>query len=137
MNELQLKVEALRSKLPPDRPYVEVDEGWYGLVTDCDAELAAMDANYQLLQVKEKFGGLRYYFIPSQGVADEQRDAMYEVVARYEKIASQTCEATGEPGVLMKSPRGRLKTLNPEYAAGTAHLQSYVPVEHKWVRLAP
>jgi len=90
MNELQLKVEALRSKLPPDRPYVEVDEGWYGLVTDCDAELAAMDANYQLLQVKEKFGGLRYYFIPSQGVADEQRDAMYEVVARYEKIASQT-----------------------------------------------
>lgn len=129
MNELQLRIEALRSKLPPDRPYIEVDEGWYGLVTDCDAELAAMDANYQLLQVKEKFGGLRYYFIPSADTTAEQRDAMYGVVAKYEAIAAKTCEATGKPGVLMKSIGGWLKTLDPEYAENTKHYAKYSVVE--------
>jgi len=123
--EIQSKIETLRKKLLPGEQYIQVDEGWYPLVIDCDAELSHIDANYQLLQIKEKFGRLRYYFMPSTDTTLEQRDKMYAVVAKYEAIAARTCEVTGKPGILMKSIGGWVRTLNPEYAASTEHYAKY------------
>jgi hypothetical protein len=115
MNELQLQIEALKEKIAPEySKSIDVDEGWYQLVIDCDKELTAIDPHYRVFQIKEKFGGLRYYFHPSQS---DTSKAMNEVVSKYEAIAARTCEATGGPGVLMKSIGGWRKTLNPEYAA--------------------
>ena len=129
MNELQLKVEALRKKINPSYgQYVAVDEGWYQIIVDCDNELTAIDPNYSILQIKEKFGGLRYYMSPSNDTTVEQRDAMHKVVSKYEVVAAQTCEATGLPGVLMKSVGGWLKTVNPEYAASARHYARYAVV---------
>jgi hypothetical protein len=126
MNELQLKVEELRKKISPSYgQYVRVDEGWYQIIVDCDNELTAIDPNYKVLQIKEKFGGLRYYMSPSNDTTVEQRDAMHEVVSKYEKVAARTCEATGKPGVLMKSIGGWLKTLDPQYAASVRHYARY------------
>ena len=117
---LKLKIKA------PYLPYVDVDEGWYQLVLDCDNELSGIDPNYDLQQVKEKFGGLRYYFQPSDPKLREEMDA---VVAKYEKLASETCEASGGPGVLMKSIGNHYKTLNPEYAEKNMYYAKYSPVE--------
>ena len=129
MNELQLKIEALKKKIsPPYGQYVTVGEGWYQIIVDCDEELTAIDPLYSVLQIKEKFGHLRYYMSPSNDTTAEQRDAMYEVVSKYEKIAARTCEVTGLPGVLMKSIGGWLKTLNPEYLASTRHYARYTVV---------
>ena len=126
MNKLQLQIEALKEKIPSSfGKYISVDEGWYQIVIDCDKELTAIDPNYQILQIKEKFGGLRYYMTPCDDTTEEQRDKMYEVISRYEVKAAQTCEATGRPGVLMKSTTGWLKTLNPEYAPSTKHYAKY------------
>ena len=126
MNELQLEIEALKEKISPSfGKYISVDEGWYQIVVDCDKELRTIDPNYQILQIKEKFGGLRYYMTPCNDTTEEQRDKMYEVISKYEAIAARTCEATGQPGVLMKSIGGWLKTLNPEYAASTLHYGKY------------
>ena len=123
MNELQLQIEALKKKIVPEYwKSIDVDEGWYQIVVDCDKELTAIDPHYQIFQIKEKFGGLRYYFQPSQS---DTLKAMIEVVSKYEAIAARTCEATGEPGVLMKSIGGWRKTLNPEYAASTLHYSRY------------
>jgi hypothetical protein len=47
------------------------------------------------------------------------------IISKYEGIAAVTCEATGKPGVLMKSIGGWRKTLNPEYAAETLHYGKY------------
>ena len=114
MNELQLQIEALKEKIAPEYPKsIDVDEGWYQLVIDCDKELTAIDPYYRIFQIKEKFGGLRYYFHPSQS---DTSKAMSEVVSKYEAIAARTCEATGGSGVLMESVGGRRKTLNSEYA---------------------
>ena len=67
MNQLQLQVEKLKDKILPEYyKSIDVDEGWYQLIVDCDKELTAIDPNYQILQIKQKFGGLRYYFHPSQ-----------------------------------------------------------------------
>lgn len=115
MNKLQLQIEALKEKIAPEySKSIDVDEGWYQLVIDCDKELTAIDPHYRVFQIKEKFGGLRYYFHSSQS---DTLNAMNKVVSKYEAIAAKTCEATGGPGVLMKSIGGWRKTLNPEYAA--------------------
>ena len=123
MNELQLQIEALKEKIVTEYPKsIDIDEGWYQLVIDCDKELIAIDPHYRIFQIKEKFGGLRYYFHPSQS---DTSKAMNEVVSKYEAIAARTCEATGEPGVLMKSIGGWRKTLNPEYAASVLNYSRY------------
>jgi len=124
--ELQTEVENLKSKMTPESyKYIGVDEGWYQIVVDCDKELTAIDSNYKIFQIKEKFGGLRYYMTPCNDTTKKQRDQMYEVISKYETIAARTCEATGLPGVLMKSAGGWLKTLNPEYAADSLHYARY------------
>ena len=127
MNELQLKIESLRSKIEPSYgQYISVDEGWYQIILDCDKELTAIDPNYRIFQIKEKFGGLRYYFKPSQS---DTLEAMNKVVSKYEEIAARTCEATGMPGVLMKSVGGWQKTLSPDYASTAKHYARYIPVD--------
>ena len=127
MNEISVKIEKLRNKIkPPYHQYIEVDEGWYQLVLDCDKELSEIDPKYDLQQIKEKFGGLRYYFQPSDPTL---RDKMDAVVTKYEEIASRTCEATGGPGVLMKSVGSWFKTLNPEFAESKVYYAKYAPVQ--------
>jgi len=112
MDELSAAIQQLAKKIkPPYYSRIEVDEGWYQLVLDCDKELSEIDPKYDLQQVKEKFGGLRYYFQPSDPTL---RNTMDAVIAKYEELASRTCEATGGPGVLMKSVGNWFKTLSPE-----------------------
>ena len=130
MNQLQLRVEALKNKfLPNYYKSVDVDEGWYQIVVDCDNLLTEIDPDYQIAQIKQKFGGLRYYFQPSDVNNGELYVKMNAVVLAYEKIASMTCEATGKPGVLMKSKGGWVKTLDPEYAKTTLFFRDYTVVE--------
>jgi len=127
MDEIYLQIQNIKNKIkPPYLPYVDVDEGWYQLVLDCDNELSGIDPNYDLQQVKEKFGGLRYYFQPSDPKLRKEMDA---VVAKYEQLASETCEASGGPGVLMKSIGNHYKTLNLEYAEKNMYYAKYRPVE--------
>lgn len=130
MNELQLRIEALKEKMVGYK-WIDVDEGWYQLVVSCDEELMAIDPKYAILQIKEKFGALRYYMSPSNDTTAEQRDAMWAIVLKYEELSKTVCEATGKPGVLMKSIGGWLKTLNPEYAAKTLHYGKYTAVDNK------
>ena len=132
MNELQLQIEELKKKIVPEYwKSIDVGEGWYQLVLDCDKELTGVDPNYQIYQVKEKFGGLRYYTKPSN--LDDKHTLMRigDILSKYEDIAYRTCSATGKPGVLMKSIGGWLKTLNPEYAAESIRHQKSSIAENK------
>lgn len=127
MNELSTAIQKLAKKIkPPYHSTIDVDEGWYKLVLDCDKELSDIDPKYDLQQIKEKFGGLRYYFQPSDPNLREKMDA---VIAKYEKLAGETCEATGGPGVLMKSVGNWFKTLNPEYAEKNLYYAKYSQVK--------
>jgi hypothetical protein len=129
MKELSAAIEQLKKKIkPPYYSAIEVDEGWYQLVVDCDKELSEIDPKYELFQVKEKFGGLRYYF---QSSNPDVRDKMDSVVAKYEELASRTCEVSGGPGVLMKSIGNHYKTLNPEYAEKNMYYAKYRPKDDK------
>jgi hypothetical protein len=128
--ELLKKIEKLKNKIVPEyRKSIEVDEGWYQLVIDCDKELTGADPKYQIYQVKEKFGGLRYYTKPSNLDDKDILKRIADIIAKYEDIASRTCSATGGPGVLMKSIGGWRKTINPEYAAENLHYGKYSVVK--------
>jgi hypothetical protein len=63
-------------------------------------------------QIKEKFGGLRMY-----GCVETTKPYNHGVISMAEELASQTCEVTGNTGVLMIRNRGLYKVINPEYAA--------------------
>lgn len=92
---------------------IDVDEGWYQIVVDMYDELSVLDPDHKILQIKQKFGGIRYYFRTDKDEAT--RIKMNVVVSKYEKIALETCELTGKRGILMQ--KGFIyKTLNPDSA---------------------
>lgn len=91
------------------------DQGWWRLIANCDKEIAAIDPEYTIFQIKEKFGGLRYYYSPSSPIHTSKID---NVISKYERICSMTCEVTGRHGYLMRKGQrglGLLKTLNEDF----------------------
>jgi hypothetical protein len=113
---------------------VDVDAGWHQIVINCNRELAELDPYYVILQIKQKFGGLRYYFEPSEAYDGVLFAKMNAIVLKYERAAAVTCEATGNPGVLMKSTSGRLKTLDPQWTTSTLFFRNYSIVEKTPIR---
>lgn len=75
--------------------YLEVSEGWYSLIdslcTDLQVLADASDLQVEALQIKEKFGGLRFYVINATG-------EMLDRIAKAEDASFTICETCGEPG---------------------------------------
>jgi len=141
--------EALRGMLVriPDGwgRWIRCDRGWYPLLVELDEQLRALAPNYVIHQVKEKFGGLRYYWEPGEEVRDPsdpggeavvggeaviaERERRMEVAKQLvntaEKRAGVTCELCGAAGRLHRTPAGRYKTLCPD----CAEREGYVPAK--------
>lgn len=70
--------EALRAMLCriPDGwgRWISCQRGWYSLVTDLDRELALLDADYELHQVKQKLATLHYYAEPAEKRVTDPED---------------------------------------------------------------
>lgn len=82
--------------------WISCDAGWYPIITELDRRLAAVDPGYELHQVKEKFGCLRYYFCASD---ESYYDDMRILVLEAEQRCASTCETCGKPGSLHSSSR--------------------------------
>jgi hypothetical protein len=90
---------------------IDCESGWFALINELHSKLMLVDDNYRIFQIKEKFGGLRFYYSCSSPIHEE---AMRKVVSTYEKISYLTCEKSGKPGQLMKK-NGIYKTLHSSY----------------------
>jgi hypothetical protein len=104
--------------------WIRVDKGWYSIIVRCDRDLARLDPNYEVHQVKQKYGGLRYYF--SASTEDEEvRQAMLARAGQAEAEAATTCERCGRSrgGAYrpVGAPRGWRRTL----CDGCAHTLGY------------
>jgi len=75
-----------------------VGEGWQAIVERLHGDLLALDPDCQVAQIKEKFGGLRYYINISEGVEDETQRKMYALTYEAEADSMSTCEVCGQPG---------------------------------------
>lgn len=82
---------------------IDVMPGWYHIVQLCHQEIEAHNPYYKIVQIKEKFGQLRYYVDQSDPVIDK-------IITKYETMSSETCEKCGGPGALIINSY-RYKTL--------------------------
>ena len=93
-----------------DRPDLAVGRGWYAIVDQTTAQLKELDPDFKIIQIKEKFGGLRYYYQPKKTNAST-RVQMDAVIARAERAAEETCEDCGAAGRTRSKKTGWLITL--------------------------
>jgi len=88
--------------------------GWYWIADKLCADLTpileeALKANpdtpeeplFSVLQIKEKFGGLRFYYMMNTNNDDLYRKVQ-SLVDHAEDASYETCQVTGKPGVLSK-----------------------------------
>ena len=77
-------------------PYgMECNEGWKDIIERTHEKLSYIDPNYTILQIKEKFGGLRYYFSTLLEYDGIEKNIMDDIVTAAEIEASRTCELCG------------------------------------------
>ena len=80
----------------------EVSPGWYGLIKTLIEKAIAAGWNKEVCQVKEKFGGLRFYI---NGASTE----VHDIISKYEKLSYEICEECGDPGEIRQG--GWIRTL--------------------------
>ena len=88
----------------PENVY-ECGEGWRPLVTELDSLLSAIAPGYEVVQVKQKFGTLRFYAIytATEGAPVEYEKIFRLLINHFEALSSMVCEACGKPGQLKVS----------------------------------
>ena len=95
-----------------DRPPItsswcfECGKGWYPLIKELIEDLIAMGWDKKICQVKEKFGGLRFYI-------NSGSDEIHDRISKAENDSYEICEITGKPGKL-RQDLGWWKTLCDE-----------------------
>ena len=85
----------------------ECGDGWFDLIKKLCEKLNALNLkNFRVIQVKEKFGGLRFYIGP---VKTKKADKVFRLIDKATEKSYRTCEACGRPGKPNKE--GWIKTL--------------------------
>lgn len=90
-------------------------DGWFDLVYRLSQELTRMAVLHGVqdklmaLQVKEKFGALRFYTTYPSGCLEDIR----KLIQAAERKSQRTCERCGAPGQLLRQPHGYFATLCP------------------------
>lgn len=83
-----------------------VGAGWQPILDRLEERLNEVAPGYEVCQIKEKFGGLRYYVDLPEGA---DWDAAMDAVLAAEEESFRTCEECGAPGE-SKGP-GWIRTL--------------------------
>jgi hypothetical protein len=74
-----------------DPRYFEHGPGWYALEKELIQDLIKLGWDRRIVQVKEKFGGLRFYI-------GEGSDEIFDRIDRAEEESIKICERCGNPG---------------------------------------
>lgn len=102
------------------------DAGWYSISIACDRQLAALDGDYVVYQVKEKFGTVRYCCEPSAQRRTELWERFTAITDAAERESAITCERCGHPGGPHRLPYW-VKTLCAVCAADLGYVPESVP----------
>ena len=83
---------------PPikERYFFSVNDGWIPLVQELIEKCIELGWNKQICQVKEKFGGLRFYI-------NSAPDKIHDLISEYENKSYSLCEVCGQNGELRKN----------------------------------
>lgn len=109
LNEFLESIGGLNSGYYTDRPpitkcgFFECNSGWYPLIKELVEDLIKLGWNKEVCQVKEKFGGLRFYI-------NEGSDEIYNRITEAGNKSYTICEKCGSEGSL-RNDIGWYKTL--------------------------
>lgn len=95
----------------------QVGPGWKDLVLECFDLCDQSGMDYTVVQIKEKFGSLRFYV--HFHAEEDQKDQVQEMFRSLREVTGKshrTCEMCGEPGRPASSPRGYRLTLCDKHA---------------------
>ena len=96
-----------------DEVLLHIPNGWHGIVTKLIQDLQAMGWDGKLIQIKEKFGGLRFY---------TKCDSLHERISEAEVESYATCQKCGKPGKA-RNFSGWISTVCEEHSEiGRAHV---------------
>jgi hypothetical protein len=125
-----------------------VGPGWIPLIERLNIDLQAIDPDYTIAQIKEKFGGLRFY--AQSNVSEANWTRWMNLIQEAEDTSYTTCEVCGGKG--KKDGRtGWIKTLcwyhgweriirrkyeNFKYDLFRT-LQKALGLDHRWKRRTP
>lgn len=84
-----------------------VGPGWHDLVRKLIADLFNAGWDGQLAQIKEKFGGLRFY-------VESSNEELGKLIGQAENLSYKTCEECGKPGAPSRK-RSWVKTVCEEH----------------------
>jgi hypothetical protein len=73
------------------RGFFSVGNGWLGIIKTLIEDLIQLGWDKQICQVKEKFGGLRFYI-------NSGSDEIHKRITEAESKSHEVCEKCGEPG---------------------------------------
>jgi len=85
----------------------ECMEGWLKLIDELSKKITELDPDVQVSQVKEKFGGLRFYI-------DGGSDEVHKLIEEAEEESYKTCEGCGTKENVSQTKTGWVKTLCDE-----------------------
>lgn len=85
-------------------PSVDCGPGWDWILEDLHNKLTYLDFNYELHQVKEKFGTLRFYY-QSFMTKSVVLDLMDDAVTVAEMLSASTCEICGNSSRISRSDK--------------------------------
>ena len=77
-----------------------IGPGWMPLVFDAHKHLSEIDNNYVVYQIKEKFGGLRYYAEP---IEEKNIQLFVSVIGDAEARSLSICEICSNPAQTRKT----------------------------------
>jgi len=69
-----------------------IGDGWFNIVYDLSKKITEIAPEVQVVQVKEKFGGLRFY---TGSVLKDHSDNVYKLINEAEEKSFKTCEICG------------------------------------------
>lgn len=82
----------------------ECGDGWYTIIDELSSKITKEDPSAMAVQVKEKFGGLRFYM-------GAYTDKVYDYTGEAEKLSYKTCEKCGSTENVAQTKGGWIKTL--------------------------
>lgn len=90
LNTKRLKTKGWYGCIAPD--------GWKNIVLEADEMLAYIDPNYEIHQIKEKYGTLRYYYGTTHEYGTTEYKIMDAIVRAAEARSALICEVCGKWG---------------------------------------
>ena len=86
--------------------YIECDSGWDWILEELHEKMLYLDPKYELVQVKEKFGTLRFYLGRGGSTKNVAVLLMHDAINHAEYLSSKTCELCGNCSLYSNPSKG-------------------------------